>query len=74
MTSPNFGRLISVNPRQAWQSEADDFTPWLAEPENLTLLGKTIGVELEFEAKEKSVGPFRADILCREIPAQEPGS
>ena len=66
MVSPNFGRLIPVSPRQAWQSEADDFTPWLAEPENLTLLGKTIGIELEFEAKEKSVGPFRADILCRD--------
>ena len=66
MTSRNFGRLISVNPRQAWQSEADDFTPWLAKPKNLSLLGKTIGIELEFEAQEKSVGPFRADILCKD--------
>ena len=66
MTRPNFGRLIPVNPRQAWQSESDDFTPWLTERENLTLLGKTIGIELEFEAREKSVGPFRADILCRD--------
>ena len=66
MTRSNFGRLIPVNPRQAWQSEADDFTPWLTERENLTLLGKTIGIELEFEAQEKSVGPFRADILCRD--------
>ena len=66
MTIPNLGRLISVDPREAWQSEADDFTPWLAKPENLTLLGKTIGIELELEAQEKSVGPFRADILCRD--------
>ena len=66
MTSPNFGRLISVNPRTAWQNEADDFTPWLSVRENLNLLGTTIGIELEFEAQEKSVGPFRADILCRD--------
>ena len=65
MTSPNFGRLVRVSPRQAWQSEAGGFTPWLAEPENLALLGETIGIELELEAQEKSVGPFRADLLCR---------
>lgn len=66
MTIPNLGRLIPVSPREAWHSEADDFTPWLAERENLTLLGKTIGIELELEAQEKSVGPFRADILCKD--------
>lgn len=50
--------------RTIWQSEDGDFTPWLAE--NLELLGETLGVELELEAMEKTVGPFRADILCRE--------
>jgi hypothetical protein len=29
------------------------------------LLGDTVGIELEFEAQEKEVGPFRADILCK---------
>ncbi len=32
---------------------------------NLELLGETIGIELELEAQEKDVGPFRADILCK---------
>tara|TARA_B110000259_G_C14032055_1_gene407180 strand:+ start:5710 stop:6588 length:879 start_codon:yes stop_codon:yes gene_type:complete len=31
----------------------------------LELLGETIGIELELEAQEKDVGPFRADILCK---------
>jgi hypothetical protein len=59
------GRLEPVDPREAWSSEAGHFTPWLALPENVELLGNAIGFELEVEAQEKSVGPFRADILCR---------
>ncbi len=49
-----------------WKSESGDFTPWLATEENLALLGEAIGIELELEATEKNVGPFRADILCRD--------
>ncbi len=30
------------------------------------MLGDTVGLDLECEAVEKDVGPFRADILCRE--------
>ena len=33
--------------------------------ESIELLGETIGIELELEAQEKDVGPFRADILCK---------
>ena len=60
------GKLQQVELRNIWTSEADDFTPWLAQEENLILLGDAIGVELEFEAQEKNVGPFRADILCKD--------
>lgn len=63
---PNLlGRLERVPLRQAWASEARDFTPWLATTENLQLLGEAVGMSLEVEAQEHSVGPFRADILCR---------
>ena len=48
-----------------WSKEAGDFTPWLAQDKNLSLLGETIGLELELEAQEKNVGPFRADLLCK---------
>ncbi len=30
------------------------------------MLGESIGIELELESKEKEVGPFRADILCKD--------
>ena len=59
-------RLIKVPLREFWEGEASDFTPWLADEENIGLLGETIGFELEVEAQEKNVGPFRADILCKD--------
>ena len=59
------GRLERVDPRTAWPREAQDFTPWLARDENISVLAETLGMELEVEAQEKDVGPFRADILCR---------
>ena len=65
MSEVTLGRLVAVDLRQAWTSEASHFTPWLAQAENMVLLGEAIGLELEVEAQEKNVGPFRADILCR---------
>jgi hypothetical protein len=62
----NLGRLEKVDVRDIWTNEATDFTPWLAKEDNLALLGQTIGLELELEAQEKFVGPFRADILCKD--------
>lgn len=61
------GRLERVELRNAWASESSDFTPWLAQDENIRLLGEAIGIELEVEAEEKNVGPFRADILCKDV-------
>ena len=52
--------------REVWTSESTEFTPWLAQEENLKLLGEAIGIELELESQEKEVGPFRADILCKD--------
>ena len=60
------GRLERVDLRVAWVNEANDFTPWLAHPENLALLGAAIGIELELESQETGVGPFRADILSKD--------
>ena len=64
--SKNLGRLKRINLREAWKNEAGDFTPWLAQPDNIKLLAETIGVDLELEAQEKEVGPFRADVLCKD--------
>lgn len=61
------GRLEKVELREEWKSESSDFTPWLAQKENISLLGQTIGMDLEVESIEKDVGPFRADILCKDV-------
>jgi len=60
------GRLEKIDLRTFWKKEATDFTPWLAQEENIQLLSETIGVELEVQSKEESVGPFSADILCKD--------
>jgi hypothetical protein len=66
MTAPTLGRLQKVELREVWLSESSDFTPWLAQEDNLNILGETIGIDLELESQEKDVGPFRADILCKD--------
>lgn len=63
----SLGRLEKVDLRHIWENEATAFTPWLAREENLALLSEAIGLELELEAQEKSVGPFSADILCKDL-------
>src|SRR5690242_9746546 len=67
MVEISLGRLAKVELRDIWASEATSFTPWLAREENLAVLAETLGLELELEAQEKAVGPFRADILCKEL-------
>lgn len=60
------GRLARVDLREHWDDEARNFTPWLAEPENLALLGESIGLELELVGRERSVGGFKVDILAKD--------
>jgi hypothetical protein len=43
-----------------------DFTPWLASDENVAKLAIAIGLELEVENIEVSVGPYSADILAKD--------
>lgn len=58
-------RLQRVPIRNVWQTEPQGFTPWLASPENLAFLGEAIGLSLELQSMEESVGDFRADIICQ---------
>lgn len=66
MNRTSLGRLEKIDLRNVWASEAQGFTPWLAQEENLSLLADTVGLELELQATEQNVGPFRADIVCRD--------
>lgn len=71
----DLGRLEPVrNIRSIWQDEARHFTPWLAD--NLPLLATALGFPedgLELEGVEMDVGPFRADILCRDTSSGSDG-
>ncbi len=59
------GKLEKIDLREYWKGESSDFTPWLAQI-FLELLGDAIGLDLELQGEEQSVGPFRADILCKD--------
>ena len=60
------GRLEKIDLRKQWKKEDLDFTPWLAKEENIEILSEALGIELEVQGQEENVGPFRADILCRD--------
>lgn len=62
------GKLDPVQPKDYWDGEATEFTPWLAQPENLNLLGKTLDLgELELVGTEQKSGDFRADIIAKDV-------
>ena len=68
MTDQNFEKLVEIDLIEGWKHESADFTPWLADnEENLQMLGDTLGMTLELEAREKSVGSFSADIVCTDM-------
>ena len=51
-----------INPREIWESENEDFSPWLSR--NLNLLDEILGTELRLVSLEQAVGRFSADIFC----------
>ena len=56
----NLGRLKKVDLREFFKDEAKDFTPWLAEENNLELLGETLGIDIELEDTEVRIGRYRS--------------
>lgn len=59
------GKLERIPLRKAWAHEAGEFTPWLAQADNLQLLAEALGLgELELAGIEHPVGDFKVDILC----------
>ena len=70
-TKTKLGRLQRVELRDCWDREDTDFTPWLASEDNIALLGEAIGMELEVQQEEAPVGPFRADILCKNTASDD---
>ena len=44
------GKLKKLDLRSQWPHEALNFTRWLAEPENLELLGDELGIGIKLQA------------------------
>ena len=57
MATQELGRISEVEVREIWPNEAQNFTVWLSEPENLQLLGASLGLELELKGREVQWGP-----------------
>jgi len=62
----SLGKLKKVELREAWKHEASNFTQWLAQEENLALLGDEIGFDIKLLQTEAAVGSFSVDILAEE--------
>lgn len=68
MVIKQLSKLESMPLRDVWGHEAHNFTPWLAENENLNLLGAAIDIELELIGKEVTASDstrMRVDILAK---------
>ena len=63
----NLGKLKEIKDlRKVWPHEAIDFTPWLAEEDNLALLADAVSLEITVDETESSVGDFNVDIYATE--------
>ncbi|WP_019892643.1 DUF4268 domain-containing protein [Allobaculum stercoricanis] len=61
------GRLKEIKDlRRVWKHEALDFTPWLAQEDNLALLADAVDLEITLDETESSVGNFNVDIYATE--------
>lgn len=65
-----FSRLRELDIRDAWNLEAFEFTPWLAN--NLDYLSEALNIPLELVQREASVGPYSADLLLKNLRDDTP--
>lgn len=65
--SVELGKITVVKDlRSVWKNEAYDFTEWLAQEENICLLGEELGLDISLIKTEANVGSFNVDILAEE--------
>lgn len=63
----NLGKLKKINDlREAWKHEALDFTKWLAEINNISLLSEELGINIRVIETEAGTGRYNVDILAEE--------
>jgi Domain of unknown function (DUF4268) len=59
------GTVTKLSLKDLWLGESTHFTPWLSE--NLAVLGEKLGMDLELDTREASVGDFSADIIANDL-------
>lgn len=65
--SYNLGKMKRIDDlRSVWPHEANDFTKWLSDEQNLSILSDSIGIDINLEERESSVGSFNVDLYARE--------
>ena len=63
----SLSRLEEINDlRTVWPHEALDFTPWLSQDDNITLLSDAVGIDITVDETEAAVGDFSVDIFASE--------
>ena len=61
----NLGKMKRINDlRSVWPHEANDFTKWLADEQNLAILSESVGIDISLEERESSVGSFNVDLYA----------
>ncbi len=58
------GKFEAVDIRSQWKNEEYDFTPWLARDDNIQILAGELGLDLDVDGTEVSIGSFKADIVA----------
>ena len=64
MSDKKFGELKKQNMREAWKTEAQDFTPWLQD--NIGALGHALNMTLHSIGREEAIGAFWLDLLAED--------
>ena len=63
----NLSKLEEIKDlRMVWPHEALDFTPWLSQDDNISILADAIGIDITVDETESSVGDFNVDIFASE--------
>lgn len=60
------GKLTKIPLRKIWPHEEYNFSEWLSQQENISLLSDELGIEINILEKEANVGSFNLDILAKE--------
>ncbi len=58
------GNLKKVDLRSIWPHEAQDFTKWLAQEENISILSEELDISIENVKVEEASGRYNADIVA----------